>query len=91
MFRVHREHDDDFQQAVLDESRRLEGLIASYVAAIKEMHSNIDYARQQRDAEMSILKGQHEAEKDNQAPEYSCMYMCKNDYACVCVHVHVCV
>ncbi len=63
--RLQREHDDAYQQAVLDESRRLEGLIAKHRASIKENHHlEIECARHQRDVEISILKEQHEAKQD---------------------------
>ena len=46
VYRLHREHGYACQHAVLDENRRLEELIATHVAAIKEKrHSNIGYAR----------------------------------------------
>ncbi len=58
VYRLQREYGYACQQAVLDENRRLEGLIATHMAAVKEKrHSIIGYARQQRDAEISIIKG----------------------------------
>ena len=90
VYRLHREHDDDCQQAMIDETRRLEGPIASCVAAIKEKHhSNIDYARQQRDAKVSILKGQHETEINKLRSTLA--YMCSKMIMFACVHAHVCV
>ena len=60
--RRQREHEEACQRNGLEESQRLDSLIATREATINnKLHSDVDYVRKQRDAEIAILKKQHEA------------------------------
>ncbi len=61
--RLKREHDDACQAAVQNEIKRLEGLQVAQEAALHVKHyTDVDQFRKLRDAEILILKKQHEAE-----------------------------